>query len=686
MFTFPISRRQNDRPTTRRRHARCRRLLLEALEGRQLLTPFTVMNNRGSGTNSLSAEITLSNASSGTATNTIDFAIPNGESDTISLNTALPTITHPVIINGMSQPGTGTAPRIVIKGSTGSGFTFDKQASNSTLEGLAIVDFPSDGVVLDGSASVTVTDDYIGVNPNGTAAGNHGDGIFVANNALNSIITGNVISGNGASGVAIESGAAKTVLTGNLIGTNLLGTAALPNDNAGVYISGSSGNTVGGTTSGTSNTISGNTGNGVDLQDGADSNVVEGNFIGNNSAATTGLHNGDSGVLIDGSKHNTIGGSTAGAGNTISDNKADGVELENGADSNVVQGNYIGTNVSGASGLGNFKAGVSISDDSASNTIGGTSTVGGTTNAARNIISGNLGDGLDINIGSKNNVVEGDYIGIDGSGKVIVANDGEGVQIENGSNGNTVGGTASGAGNTISGNDMIGVKLTNKSAGSGGAATDNVVEGNYIGTDTTGTLNRGNKSYGVVIDYGSDGNTVGGTTAAARNIISGNDGSGVVLSTGHSGQSVMYNVVAGNYIGTTVSGDLGLGNNHYGVYISGSTHNTVGGTTSGASNTISDNLASGVHFYDVGKNNMVEYDVINSNGPAKKATDQDDGVLISDTSSNGSPIEFITVTNCTIASNEGWGIYLDSSGDPTPNEFSTNTVSTTNKLGTVGPN
>ena len=269
MFTVPIRRRQNGRPTTRRPHARCRRLLLEALEGRQLLTPFTVTINHGSGPNSLPAEIALSNASTGTATNTIDFAITSGESHTISLSAALPPITHPVIINGMSQPGTGTAPRIVIKGSTGSGFTFDKQASNSTLEGLAIVDFPSDGVVLDGSTGVTVTDDYIGVNPNGTAAGNHADGIFVENDALNSIIAGNEISGNGASGVVIESGAAKTLLTGNLIGTNVLGTVFLPNDKAGVYISElERQQRSGGTASDNANTISGNPGDGVDLQDG----------------------------------------------------------------------------------------------------------------------------------------------------------------------------------------------------------------------------------------------------------------------------------------------------------------------------------------------------------------------------------------------------------------------------------
>ena len=354
-------------------------------------------------------------------------------------------------------------------------------------------------------------------------------------------------------------------------------------------------------------------------------------------------------------------------------------------------------------------------------------------------------DGVDIDSGSKSNVVEGDYIGTDASGEVPLGNGGQGVLINNGSNDNTVGGTAPGAGNTISGNDEVGVKLTNDSASSGGR-NDNLVAGNFIGTDATGTCALKNTSDGVVIDYGSDSNTIGGTTTAARNVISGNGGSGVVLSTGKAGEAVNHNLVDGNYIGTTVSGDLALGNVHYGVYIGGSSNNTIGGTAAGAGNTIagnsmggvcitgssihnethhsddntvegndigsnvsgasglgnhgegvyiedssegntiggsaavagntiSDNTASGVDFYQAGKSNVVEYDVISSNGPAKTTSNQDDGILIND-SSNA-----ISVNHTTIESNDGWGIYLESSGDIIPSGPGNTISSTTNKLG-----
>src|SRR5207253_6002286 len=109
-------------------------------------------------------------------------------------------------------------------------------------------------------------------------------------------------------------------------------------------------------------------------------------------------------------------------------------------------------------------------------------------------------------------VIEGNYIGTNATGTAVLRNLGFGVFI-NGSPGNTIGGTAAGMRNVISGNAR-GIEIVN------GSATGNVVQGNLIGTDVTGTLSEGNGD-GVVIQD-SPGNTVGGTTVAARNIISGN--------------------------------------------------------------------------------------------------------------------------------------------------------------------
>ena len=91
--------------------------------------------------------------------------------------------------------------------------------------------------------------------------------------------------------------------------------------------------------------------------------------------------------------------------------------------------------------------------------------------------------------------------------------------------GNTVGGTASGAGNVISGNSNNGVEFNDADDD----ATDNVVVGNFIGTDSTGKLAIANLNDGVKIDPGVSGNTIGGTTSGTRNVISGNTNDGVEI-------------------------------------------------------------------------------------------------------------------------------------------------------------
>ena len=82
----------------------------------------------------------------------------------------------------------------------------------------------------------------------------------------------------------------------------------------------------------------------------------------------------------------------------------------------------------------------------------------------------------------------------------------------------------------------------------------NVIEGNFIGTDVTGTVALGNKFFGVVIENAPN-NTIGGTTVEARNIISGN-GTGISLG----GPGATGNLVQGNFIGTDVTGTIAVGN------------------------------------------------------------------------------------------------------------------------------
>jgi len=347
---------------------------------------------------------------------------------------------------------------------------------------------------------------------------------------------------------------------------------------SGVSISGAGKfNTIGGTGIGYRNVISGNDGYGVVIN-AADSNVVSGNYIGTDVSGTVDLGNSEDGVYItEGAQSNTIGGTTAGERNIISGNdKAGALILGSGTNSNVVSGNYIGTDVNGTTYLGNFWHGVFIAEGAQSNTIGGTSA------GERNIISGNNHVGVVIyGSGTNSNVVSGNYIGTDVNGTTAMGNLYRGVVIAEGAQSNTIGGTSAGEKNIISGNGFMGVRIL------GSGTNSNVVSGNYIGTDVNGTTAMGNVSYGVSITEGAQSNTIGGTTAGERNIISGNGADGIAI---HS-SGTNSNVISGNYIGTDVSGFVALGNSRNGVVIDISAQsNTIGGT----GNTIAFNGDNGV--------------------------------------------------------------------------------------------
>ena len=258
----------------------------------------------------------------------------------------------------------------------------------------------------------------------------------------------------------------------------------------------------------------------------------------------------------------------------ISGNTGDGVSITgSGTTANKVTGNFVGTTAAGTAAVANTGSGVRISAGATNNTVGGT------TAGARNVLSGNAQYGVQLaDGGTTGNVVAGNYVGTDATGTARLANT-TGVRLEPGADGTTIGGTAAGAGNLIAGNTGTGVSI-----GSQG----NVVQGNRIGLTTAG-LPLGNAT-GVAITTAN--NTVGGAAAGARNVISGNSGDGVELT----GPGATGNVVAGNYIGTDAAGTAAVGN-RFGVYLSAATGNTVGGTAAAARNVISGNTGGGDFYY-----------------------------------------------------------------------------------------
>src|SRR5262249_7802028 len=172
---------------------------------------------------------------------------------------------------------------------------------------------------------------------------------------------------------------------------------------------------------------------------------------------------------------------------------------------------------------------------------------------ARNLISGNTTAG--ISISSDNNLVAGNFIGTDVNGDPPIPNP---IGILIASSGNTVGGTTVAARNIISGNTTAGVSIS---------GSNNVVEGNFIGTDDTGTI-AGANNIGILISMGS-GNEIGGTVAGARNLISGNTAAGISIASDG-------NNVQGDFIGTDVTGTAAIAN-AIGIVIT-STNNLIGGT------------------------------------------------------------------------------------------------------------
>jgi parallel beta-helix repeat protein len=473
----------------------------------------------------------------------------------------------------------------------GKGASYNRVGGSTDGERNLVSGNGSDGVSIgDGSTTNNaVTGNYIGTDSGGTVAiGNTGNGVWLgAGTSYNRIggstsEEGNLISGNSGSGVSVNNALSNTV-SGNVIGTDVGGTAALGNSAGGVSIhSGASNNRIGGNTPEERNVISGNGGgkkggDGVSISGvGTMGNTVIGNSIGTNLSSTSAISNTNSGVTVSGgASYNRIGGSTTGEGNLISGNGQHGVSImDSGTMSNTVIGNSIGTNGSGTAKTGNNNDGVKI--EAPYNQVGGTAPGEG------NLISGNGDNGVRITgSNARNNRVQGNLIGTDVSGAVALGNSGHGVLLGDDAQDNTIGNATTGGRNLVAGNGKAGVYIGVMKGGAG--ARDNLVIGNYIGTNISGTAALGNK-VGVEICGDAVNNTVGGSMAGERNVIASSRKSGVHLCDG-----AARNRILGNYLGTDATGTVGLGNGE-GVGIQGGAQqNTIG-----PGNLIAYNTADGV--------------------------------------------------------------------------------------------
>jgi hypothetical protein len=452
--------------------------------------PYLVTTTNDSGAGSLRQALLNANAHAGL--DTIRFAIGAGV-QTIRPITRLPSITDPVTIDGTTQPGFAGAPIIELRGD------------------------------LAGASGL-----WIGV-PG--AARTVGSGTTVRGLVINRW------SGNG-----IEVFSDGNTIEGNYIGTDVTGTLDLGNAFAGVRFSGSSNNTLGGTTAAARNVIAGNDRWNVLVANGASGNVVAGNYIGANAAGTARVAGGNGVVITDGGSGNVVGGSEPGAGNLISGNGGTGVVIAGGATNTRVQGNRIGTTADGTAPLGNGGYGVVIGNATTTANVIGTDGDGVNDAAEGNVIAANTGiGGVQIGNGAHDNVVAGNFIGTNAAGAPGLGNAVMGVWLVSGANRNRVGTNGDGVsdgveGNLIRGNGNYGIEIGDV------GTTLNVIAGNVVGP---------NASHGVFARRGAAGNRVGTDgngvgDAAEGNVIAGNGGAGVLVADAGTGNAIRGNAIYNN--------------------------------------------------------------------------------------------------------------------------------------------
>lgn len=512
----------------------------------------TVNNTNDAGAGSLRDAMTLANSSAGN--DYINFNLGAGGPFTITLLSALPTLTDNagLTIDGWNNSGNNGTPNTIAVFSTSIGSPLNPVYKIILANGNNI------------PVGITISSTFNMIR--GLVLQDFGDGT-PSNNDMCIRIT-----------------AGSNTVVGCYLGMAQDGATMGTRPFYGVYIAGPN-NRIGDGTNAGVNLISGMGGNGgtkIYITGAtATANIVRGNIIGLQSNGTSALTASATGISLITSAHsNTIGGTGTFDGNLISGNRGTGISIS--TNSNVIQGNYIGPLSDGVTGLTGSMQSNGMSNGGSFNLIGGS------VPGARNLISGNTNLGMDMS--GSNNIIRGNYWGTNkfGTARISVGNNG-GFTINTGT-GNIVGGTGAGEGNVISGFPSMGFWLLNQPAGAG----QNTIQQNTVGLAANGTssLTGGGNANGFNMMLGARNFLIGGNTSAARNIISGNS-TGITMN-----NNVTTNTVQGNYIGLAGDGMSRVtgANQTNGISITAGTLNLIGGTGAGQGNVISGNTTYGIYL------------------------------------------------------------------------------------------
>ncbi|MEX1001377.1 MAG: gliding motility-associated C-terminal domain-containing protein [Crocinitomicaceae bacterium] len=590
-------------------------------------------------------------------------AIPNSDNGIVieSLN-ALPLI--------IGTPGNGN---LISGNTTGTGVFINSSAGHNLYGnhiGIA-ADGSSplaneDGIEIHGCSDIKIGGD-VSLAEGNIISSNSNNGIYVANNSLNTSIWGNIIGadttgnlplGNGLNGILVENsdnttiggalefrnviadhttvGSAgifcdfngNTTILGNKIGTNVDGTAPLGNE-TGIKVSGTQDVTIGAPAE--ENYICANTHAGIEVVGG---NVtIESAFVGVGVSNTLlGMGNKD-GIIVE--TKNVVIGSVSGGQTVIANNNDNGIFLSGDqADSCQIGNCYIGLITSGDP-AGNGIHGIKI-EEGDHNLIG----------FGTNYIGANTGDAIHLINGANQNQIIRNYIG-NVNGVAGTEND-RGIAVLSNSVGNEIGNLNVGDGNTIGGNLSYGVALIE--------ADSNKMMGNYVGTD--GGNGVWPNDVGILIRE-SHGNVIGKDWVGSglSNVIANNTNEGILIEQNSEG-----NIVAANKIGTNTAGNAVASNGSGVKIITGSKFNQLGGSKLlNLGNTISGNNVMGVvlesdsnfvsgNFIGVSSDNLLALGI------------QDQGIYVSGSQGNIIGGNRDTLGNF-IAGNEQAGVLIDNAAN-----------------------
>ena len=584
----------------------------------QAASVVTVSSLGSSGTGTLRAAITAANgAAAGTAT-TIKFSVHG----TITLASALPSITSRVTIDGTSAPtyASGGAPVVAIDCNGRAGLRFAAGSARSQLLAVAVDDASGDGVTLN-AGRITLNLNYIGLDLTGAAAGNHGAGVLVnrvstgnrigRNPSRDSGVVANVISGNTGDGIALNGSSGNTIAA-NRIGTSPAGTARIRNGGNGISLTGrANGNEIGGTafvdhatgqannptgSKGTvtpvfvvpplGNLISGNGGNGVWIATNSNSNTLNGNFIGTTASGNAALGNALNGVWVDGAGGNSLTGCRFVNNpfvyyNVLSGNGRNGLRVTDSANT-TVQGNFFGTGANNSTVVANRRDGVRVDGSSVNTQVGGVIPLG-------NVSAGNGRNAIEVADTASGFTTFNTFGGLFAFGGAA-PNGRDGLLITSTGGGNLV------RTNVFSGNTRNGIEI-------GGNASGVTVVPDIAGLDTSGNATLPNGGDGLRIDGTAHRNTIGGTLRSVipQNTFSGNSGYGIAIT-----RRAYANKVFLSYIGTSLLGTTAMGNQKGGILIGGSaSRNQIGALDLRPANLISGNTGNGVTLRSGTRANLV---------------------------------------------------------------------------------